>query len=183
MSAAGAELVRETQDRTFYAVNAVVSAAALALLGWLLLVHRGGESRPEVAFLPAVNAALNATATVLLVAGRAAIKRKNVVAHRRIMIASFATSSLFLVSYLTYHYLHGDTRYAGHGAMRGLYLAVLASHVLLSTAIVPLALSAFYFAFRRAFATHKKVTRVLWPIWLYVSITGVVIYFMLRASY
>jgi putative membrane protein len=84
---------------------------------------------------------------------------------------------------LTYHALHGDTHYQGHGALKAIYLTMLATHVTLSAAVVPLALTAFYFAARKAFPRHKKVTRVLLPIWLYVSVTGVLIYFMLRGSY
>jgi putative membrane protein len=182
MSTAGSPVAPSSQDRAFYLVNAVVSSAALALLAWLLLLRQSGESSQAVAFLPAVNAGLNFTAAAFLVLGRAAITRRKVDVHRRFMIAAFVTSTLFLVSYLTYHYLHGDTHFAGTGAARVVYLAILASHVLLSATVVPLALSAFWFAFRRSMVTHKKITRVLWPIWLYVSITGVVIYVMLRAS-
>ncbi len=103
--------------------------------------------------------------------------------HRVFMVGAFAASSLFLVCYLAYHAVHGDTRYAGTGAMRTVYLAVLATHVLLSTTVVPLALTAFWFALRREFRRHRRVTRVLWPIWMYVSVTGVAIFFMLRSSY
>ncbi|MDB4990480.1 MAG: hypothetical protein JWN04_5658, partial [Myxococcaceae bacterium] len=94
--------------------------------------------------------------------------------------SAFCASSLFLVGYLVYHYLHGDTKYTGVGSIRIAYFSILISHILLSTAIVPLALAAFYYAFRARFGTHKKITRVLYPIWLYVSVTGVVIFFMLR---
>ena len=87
-------------------------------------------------------------------------------------------SGLFLMGYVAYHFVHGDTKYTG--AFKPLYLTVLASHVLLSMAVLPLALSAFWLAARRDFARHKKVTRVLWPIWLYVSVTGVVVFFMLH---
>jgi putative membrane protein len=94
------------------------------------------------------------------------------------MVSAFVSSSLFLVGYVAYHYVHGDTRYAGD--FRTIYLVILASHVLSSIGVVPMALSAFYFAFQRRFATHKKVTRILWPIWMYVSVTGVVIWWMLH---
>ena len=171
-------------DRRFFVFNAAVSAAALALLAYLLLLRRGAlTTGADVSFLPAVNATLNAVAASLLFSGWVAIRRRRWRVHRFFMVAAFAASSLFLVSYLVYHAVHGDTRYAGRGAMRTVYLAVLASHVLLSTAVVPLALTAFWFAFRRQFSRHRRVTRVLWPIWMYVSVTGVVIYFMLRGSY
>jgi putative membrane protein len=171
-------------DRRFFAFNAVVSVAALSLLTYLLLLRRGAVTTgADVSFLPAVNASLNALAATLLLAGFVAIKQNRWRVHRFFMVAAFAASSLFLVSYLVYHAVHGDTRYAGSGAMRTLYLAVLASHVLLSITVVPLALTAFWFAWRRQFLRHRRVTRVLWPIWMYVSVTGVGIYFLLRGSY
>jgi len=171
-------------DRRFFAFNATVSVAALGLLGWLLLVRRGaGTGGANLQFLPAVNASLNATAALLLAAGWVAIRRGSMRVHRVLMVGAFVASALFLVSYLAYHAAHGDTRYAGTGVMRTVYLTVLASHVLLSTAVVPLALTAFWFALRREFRRHRRVTRVLWPIWMYVSVTGVLIFFMLRSSY
>jgi len=171
-------------DRRFFVFNAVVSAAALALLAYLLLLRRGsGTTGADVSFLPAVNASLNALAATLLLFGYVAIRRHKWRVHRFFMVAAFAASSLFLVSYLVYHAVHGDTRYAGTGAMRTLYFSILASHVVLSATVVPLALTAFWFAFRRQFIRHARVTRILWPIWLYVSVTGVAIYFLLRSSY
>jgi len=111
-----------------------------------------------------------------------AIKRKRPDVHRALMVSAFVASSLFLIGYVVYHYAHGDTKYAGTGAMRVIYLAVLASHVLLSMAVVPLALTSFYFAFRGEHARHRRVARVTLPIWLYVSVTGVVVFFMLHGS-
>ncbi|MGO8969096.1 MAG: DUF420 domain-containing protein [Myxococcaceae bacterium] len=171
-------------DRRFFLFNAVVSAAALSLLAYLLVLRHGAVTTgTDVSFLPGVNASLNALAATLLVCGYVAIRRKNWRVHRFFMVAAFAASSLFLVSYLVYHAVHGDTRYAGTGPLRTVYLSVLASHVVLSATVVPLALTAFWFAYRRQFARHRRVTRVLWPIWLYVSLTGVAIYFLLRSSY
>ncbi len=171
-------------DRRFFLFNAVVSAAALALLAYLLVLRHGAVTTgADVSFLPGVNASLNALAATLLVCGYVAIRRHQWRVHRFFMVAAFAASSLFLVSYLVYHAVHGDTRYAGTGPWRTVYLSVLASHVVLSATVVPLALTAFWFAYRRQFARHRRVTRVLWPIWLYVSVTGVAIYFLLRSSY
>ncbi|OJH37230.1 DUF420 domain-containing protein [Cystobacter ferrugineus] len=182
-NAAGAPLSRGENDRPFYIFTAVVSTAALAFLAYLLLIRRGGAAGGvDLRFLPAVNASLNALAAVFLAAGWVAIRQKARRAHQYLMVSAFASSSLFLVCYLAYHYVHGDTRYAGGGALKVVYLLILASHVLLSTAVVPGALLAFYFAWRNAFERHRKVTRWLAPIWLYVSVTGVVIFFMLRGS-
>lgn len=175
---------RPRNDRPFFIFNAVVSAAALGLLAYLLLVH-GGLRSPTVnlRFLPPVNAAFNALAASLLVAGWVAIKRKRAELHRYFMVGAFAASALFLVGYLAYHAVHGDTKFGGEGAVRVAYLLILASHVLLSMGIVPMALAAFYFAWRQDFPKHTKVTRVLHPIWLYVSVTGVVVWWMLRPYY
>jgi putative membrane protein len=181
MSVPAADLPHRTADRHFYVINAVVSVLALSGIAWLLLGHRGVQGG-GLAFMPAVNASLNATAACLLIAGRRAIARGARRAHRGLMISAFVASSLFLVGYLAYHYVHGDTHFVGAPWLKVIYLLILATHVLLSMTVVPLALAAFWFAFRGAFATHKKVTRVLYPAWLYVSVTGVIIFFMLRGS-
>lgn len=171
-------------DRAFYLFNAVVSVAALALLSWLLLFRRGdGGASASLRFLPPLNAGLNATAATLLVLGRVAIARRRPGVHRYLMVGAFVASSVFLVGYLAYHAVHGDTRFGGVGLERTVYLVILASHVVLSVPIVPLALAAFYFALRRRFDRHTRVTRLLYPIWLYVSVTGVVVYLLLRPFY
>jgi putative membrane protein len=171
-----------SSDRPFFIVNAVVSAAALAFLAYLLMIHRGSPGTVDLRFMPAVNATLNGLSASLLVAGWLAIKNKAPTLHKYCMVSAFSSSALFLVGYVAYHYVHGDTKYQGTGPLRTVYLLILASHVLLSMAVVPLSLTAFYFAFKKAFARHKKVTRWALPIWLYVSVTGVVVFFMLRGS-
>jgi len=173
--------VPRVSDRAFFTFTGVVSAAALAFLAYILLFRRGSGGW-DLRFLPAVNASLNALAASFLIAGWIAIRRGAARVHQYLMVSAFAASALFLVCYLAYHYVHGDTRYGGTGVMRAVYLAILASHVLLSMAVVPLALVAFYFAFQKRFVQHRRVTRVLAPVWTYVSVTGVVIYFLLRGS-
>jgi putative membrane protein len=132
-----------------------------------------------IPFLPAVDATLNAASALLLAAGFLFIRRRNVPAHRVCMLAAFATSVLFLICYLTYHSVHGVTRFPGHGAVRGFYLALLGSHTLLAVVIVPLVLSTLYRAWRGRFDLHRRIARWTLPAWLYVSITGVVVYWML----
>jgi putative membrane protein len=183
MAQARYPLIDDTTDRQFFVFNAVVSALALAFIAYILMIRRAGPAGAvDLRFLPAVNAALNSLATIFLASGWVAIRRRAVRVHKRLMVAAFAASTLFLISYLTYHYVHGDTRYQGVGAIRLLYFAILISHVLLSMAVVPMALTAFYFAWKRQFVRHRRLTRVALPIWLYVSVTGVLIYFMLRGS-
>lgn len=175
---------RERGDRPFWIVNGVVSVAALSVLAYLLLIRHGsGGDRDALSFMPAINAAFNATSAVLLVLGVRAIKQKRVALHQRLMLSAFASSTFFLVGYLAYHYVHGDSKYPGHGGVRVAYLLLLASHVILSIPVVPMCLAAFYFAFKQRFTTHKKITRLLFPVWLYVSVTGVLVYFMLRSAH
>lgn len=129
--------------------------------------------------LPAVNAALNGTCTVLLLIGYALIRRKNVPAHRAVMIAAFVVSVLFLASYLTYHALRGSTRFTAEGPVRYLYFTILITHVILAAVNLPMVLITLYRAARGQFERHRRIARWTFPIWLYVSVTGVIVYFML----
>lgn len=128
--------------------------------------------------LPAVNACLNSLSTLLLTAGFIFIKRRNERAHRRCMVAALVTSSLFLVSYLYYHAHAGSTRFP-ENAFRPYYLAILLTHTVLAVVIVPLIIAAVVQAIRGRFESHKRITRWAWPMWMYVSVTGVLIYLLL----
>jgi putative membrane protein len=133
-----------------------------------------------VQILPTVNASLNATCAVLLLNGRARIRAGQRLQHSRFMIASLVTSTVFLACYLTLHALTGLTRFVDHRQwLRMTYLAILASHTLLAIVVVPLVLTALYLALRKRFAAHRRVVRWAYPIWLYVSVTGVVVYTLL----
>lgn len=167
-------------DRSFWIFNAAISTAAVGFLGWLLLVREGGGVNADLSFMPAVNASLNATAVALLLAGLAAIRNGKRALHKRLMVSAFAASAVFLVGYVLYHYAHGDTRFDGVGAVRIVYFTILITHVLLSIVMLPMILTTFYLAARERFAAHKRLARWTLPVWLYVSVTGVVIYFMLR---
>jgi putative membrane protein len=129
--------------------------------------------------LPAVNAALNLTAAVLLVVAWRLIRRRRITAHRNVMLAALACSVLFLASYLTYHYHVGSVRFPGSGAARATYLAILLTHTVLAATVPFLAVITVTQAFRRRFPRHKRIARWTLPIWLYVSVTGVVVYWML----
>ncbi|MBI5510370.1 MAG: DUF420 domain-containing protein [Deltaproteobacteria bacterium] len=131
------------------------------------------------AFLPTLNAALNATSALFIVAGVLSIRDGRRERHRRFMLAAVATSALFLVSYLTRSFLTGVHRFPGAGVVKAIYLVVLSSHMLLAVVVVPLVLVALGLALKERFATHRKVVRFAYPVWLYVSVTGVVVYFML----
>ena len=133
----------------------------------------------EIADLPAVNASLNALATVLLATGWVLISQGKVEQHRRCMLAAFATSSLFLASYLVYHFNVGSIAFTGQGPMRILYFTILISHIVLAIVILPMALITLARALRTQFDAHRRIARWTLPLWLYVSITGVIVYIML----
>jgi putative membrane protein len=129
--------------------------------------------------LPAVNATLNSASALLLAAGYFFIRRRNVAAHRRCMIAALAASTLFLTSYLIYHYNVGSVPFTGRGWIRGVYFSILITHTILAAVIVPLVLVTLSRALRADFVRHRRIARWTLPIWFYVSVTGVVVYWML----
>jgi putative membrane protein len=137
----------------------------------------------ELSDLPTVDAALNATSAALLTLGFIFIRRGNVRAHKTCMLSAVGASILFLTCYLTYHFFHGTTHFPGRGAVRPVYFAILISHTLLAAAIVPLVVTTLYRALRGRFALHRRIARWTLPIWLYVSVTGVVVYWMLYHLY
>ena len=134
---------------------------------------------PEITDLPAVNATLNGISAVLLTAGYVLIRQRRIDAHRRCMLAAFATSTLFLVSYLVYHYNVGSVPFTRQGPIRGVYFATLISHIVLAAVILPLALVTLRRALAGRFTHHAAIARWTLPIWLYVSVTGIAVYWML----
>ena len=135
----------------------------------------------SVSDLPGVNASLNAASTVLLTLGFYFVRRRQLTAHKRCMLGAFVTSALFLASYLVYHFqvLPGSVRFSGTGWLRSLYYAILLTHIVLAAAILPLAMVTLSRALKERFDKHRQIARWTLPLWLYVSVTGVVIYWML----
>ena len=133
----------------------------------------------SVTQLPDVNAALNSLSAVFLLAGYRFIRLKNQQAHRRCMLAAFSCSMLFLISYLVYHYQVGSVSFKGQGWIRLVYFTILITHTILATAVVPLALITLIRALRERFDAHRRIARWTFPIWAYVSVTGVIVYGML----
>ena len=136
-----------------------------------------------VSGLPHLNAILNATSGVLLVIGYLLIRRRHIKAHRNCQLAALFASTAFLVSYLTYHYHHGATRFAGTGFARPLYFIILITHTVLAVVIVPFVGVTLYRAWRGDFARHRRIARWTFPMWLYVSVTGVIVYLFLYQLY
>jgi uncharacterized membrane protein YozB (DUF420 family) len=132
-----------------------------------------------LADLPALNATLNATAAVLLSIGYVLIRTGRIESHRRVMLAAFTTSVLFLTSYLVYHANVGSKHFPGHGAIRTVYLSILLTHTVLAVVIVPLVLVTLSRALSARFDRHRAIARYTLPLWMYVSVTGVIVYWML----
>jgi len=137
----------------------------------------------SIYILPTLNALLNALSAILLTAGYIFIRQKRVREHRRCMLLAFGTSTLFLISYLVYHFQVGATAFQGPGLIRPIYYGLLISHIVLAILLVPLALTVLYRALQGRFLKHKPLARQVLPIWLYVSITGVVVYLVLYHLY
>jgi uncharacterized membrane protein YozB (DUF420 family) len=133
----------------------------------------------QYAIFPVINATLNGTSTVLLLTGRWLISRRRIAQHRLVMLTAFVTSTLFLISYVYYHLHVGSVRFQGTGWTRPVYFTILISHVLLAIAIVPLVIVTLTRALRERFDKHRAIARWTFPLWLYVSVTGVLVYFML----
>lgn len=133
----------------------------------------------EISNLPTVNAILNTTSTVLLIVGYFFIRNRKIEQHKKCMLAAFGVSVLFLISYCIYHANVGSTKFLHEGWLRTVYFSILISHIILAFIIVPLALVTLYFAWREKFEKHRRIAKFTLPIWLYVSVTGVIIYLML----
>jgi putative membrane protein len=160
----------------------VISAAASAFLFWLIYVHPAAATSTQYAFLPALNAVLNGLSATALLIGYTFVRAKRIKQHRAAMITAFGFSTLFLVSYIAHHALHGDVRYPLHAAFRGPYLALLASHIVLAVVALPLVLTTFFFSLSGRIPQHRKIARWTFPLWLYVSVTGVITYVMLQLA-
>lgn len=175
---------REKQTRTDGRVFLAIGVATVAIVGflmWLIYGHAGPSQVPGwAASLPAVNASLNATSAWCLVLGFLAIRRGDRQRHRRFMLSALALSGLFLVSYVVYHHFHGDTPFGGEGMVRPVYFFILITHILLSILAVPLVLTTVFFAVSDRLGKHRRLARVTFPVWLYVSVTGVLVFFFLR---
>ena len=173
----------QSSTRPAIAAILVISAAASLFLFWLIYVHPAADtSNTRYAFLPALNAVFNGLSATALLIGFTFIRSKKISAHRASMITAFAFSTLFLVSYILHHALHGDVRYPHDAAFRTLYLSLLASHIILAVVALPMILVTFFFSLTGRFPQHRKIARWTFPIWLYVSITGVITYAMLRLA-
>lgn len=159
-----------------------ISAVASLFLFWLIYIHPAAAASGDYAFLPAMNAVFNGLSAISLLIGFAYIRARRIRQHRAAMITAFIFSTLFLVGYIAHHALHGDVRYPLHADFRTFYLSLLASHIILAVVALPMVLVTFFFSLSGRIPQHRKIARWTFPIWLYVSVTGVVTFVMLRLA-
>lgn len=165
-------------NKLAYTAITFVSVSVLTFLFWLIYFKEAADSAAHswVGYLPTLNASLNTLTTVLLVMGYRFIRSQKREAHTKCMLSAVTTSALFLISYIIYHHYQGDTLFLTQGWIRPVYFSILISHIVLSVVLVPLIFITLYHASRKHFTSHKKFARVTFPIWLYVSVTGVLVY-------
>lgn len=173
----------DANTRWAWAIVIGISVIASGLLFWIIYFKpqpEGGEDK--LLFLPVLNCVLNGSSALCLILGFRAIKRKQPQTHLRWMIGAFVCSSIFLVSYILHHHLHGDTRFPSDNALRPLYLFVLLTHVVLSIVALPMILMTFYASLSGRLPLHRGIARFTFPIWLYVSVTGVAVFLFLKSA-
>jgi putative membrane protein len=178
-------LLRSLDTRIGWLIG-VLSVFVVLLVGFLLLVGLPRSFAPflsieksDVAWLPGLNASLNGASALLLSAGYYFIRQRHVRQHRFCMVAAFSLSAAFLLSYVVYHAVAGSTRFTGPDWLRPIYLTILVSHIILATLVIPLVLTTLYRAWWGKFVDHRRLARWTFPIWLYVSASGVVVYLLL----
>ncbi len=168
-------------ESKIFGIISLFSFLIIGFLFWLIYFKTASaHSLNWVDSLPALNAFLNALTTILLVTGYRFIKKGEKEKHKILMLLATFSSALFLISYITYHHYHGDTKFIAIGIIRYLYFGILISHILLSIVQVPLILITLYLAFAKKFVRHRTFARITFPIWLYVSVTGVLIFIFLN---
>ncbi|RNI29382.1 DUF420 domain-containing protein [Rufibacter immobilis] len=171
----------DTRYLILIAILSVVVPLVVALL--LFMPQTGKLGDLDVSFLPKLHAVLNSLTAIALVIGYYQIKRQNRRLHRFAMVTAFVLSSFFLISYVTYHYQAAPTAFGGEGAIKTLYYFILITHIILAAAIVPLVLLSVYFAISEQYVRHRRISRWTFPLWLYVAVTGVVVYLMISPYY
>jgi putative membrane protein len=170
----------DTRARWLIFTSSVVVFAAVVLLSRVKVDVELGFDKHLFAKL---NAIINSTVSLLLILGLIAVKGKKYLLHKRVMIIAIVLSCLFLVSYICHHLFTGETRFGGTGSMRYLYFIILGTHILLAAIILPFVLFSAYRGLTGEYTRHRRISRITWPIWLYVSITGVLVYLMISPYY
>lgn len=177
--------MQEVSDKKWLSLISAISVLVVGVVGLLLIQSQGMEAplNEKIYLLPQFNAYINALTFLLLLSGFVLIRQGKVVAHRSAMMGAFIFSVIFLISYLTYHYGAPHTSFGGEGTIKYFYYFILITHILLAITIVPLALITLFRAWKMDYFKHKKIARWTLPIWLYVSLTGVIVYLMIEPYY
>ncbi len=172
-------------EKLWLRLISAISVLVVGVVAFLLIQSQGMDAplNEKIYLLPEFNAYINALTFLLLLIGFVLIKNGKVVAHRSAMVSAFIFSVIFLISYLTYHYGAPHTSFGGEGLVKYIYYFILISHILLAITVVPLALITLFRAWRMDYFKHKKIARWTLPIWLYVSLTGVIVYLMIEPYY
>lgn len=179
-------IVKESTAKTLIAL---ITAAVLGLVVWMY-IHPGFKTEFDQAYpgfdktiFPAINASLNSMVSILLLLALWFIKNKNIAAHKLCTLTATALSVLFLLSYVFYHNIADSTKYGGEGALRGIYFFILLTHIFLAAAVFPFILMTLYRALTDQFEKHRKIAKYTWYVWFYVSVTGVLVYLMIKPYY
>jgi len=170
-------------DKLFFTISIVVSVIVFAIVVILNIIPKPDFTPSFVRYLPPLNACINGTCSVLLIISFYFIKRKNIPAHKKLNITAFFLSAAFLVSYILYHYFSIEVKFPADNPLRPIYLVILLSHILLASLILPFILMSFYRGLNMQVEKHKKIVRWTFPIWLYVTLTGVIVYLMISPYY
>jgi putative membrane protein len=166
----------------------IVMTLSIVVFFAVIVLNRKWLPRPDVPpdfvfNLPSLNAIINATCSVLLIASFMAIKKRNIALHKKLNLTTFALSAVFLVSYVLYHFFADETTYPAESPLRPVYLFILFSHIILAALVLPLVLMSFYHGLLMNVEKHRKLVRWTFPIWLYVTVTGVIVYLMISPYY
>jgi putative membrane protein len=170
-------------DKKYLVLIAILSVLIPIVVAMLFFMPKQGSDAVDVSFLPTLHAILNSMTAVALVIGYYNIRKGNIKVHRATMATAFGLSAIFLVSYVTYHFLGERTIYGGDGFLKLFYYFILLTHIVLAVVIVPLVLLSMYFALSEQFVRHRRISRWTFPIWLYVAITGVLVYLLISPYY
>lgn len=171
------------RDKIFFVFSIIISVLVFSIVVILNILPKPSFTPSFIKHLPLLNAYINGTCSVLLILSLLFIKRKNILIHKRLNITAFLLSCLFLISYILYHYFSVETKFPHDNPLRPVYLFILLTHILLASTILPFILMSFYYGLKMQVGSHKKFVRWSYPIWLYVTISGVVIYLMISPFY
>ena len=175
--------VLQKNDTTVKWLIGIVSVVVFCVVAALPKIHLGIELPFNPHIFATFNAVINSTVSVLLVLAFVLVRQQNYEAHKKVMLTAIVLSSLFLVSYIAHHLFAGETKFGGEGAIRTFYLVLLITHIILAAIILPFILFTAYRSLTGEYAKHKKIARYTFPLWLYVSITGVIVYLMISPYY